>query len=86
MKQNYFDRMAATWGNDVARWLKHQHLSRAEAKEQGGHERRVRKTITLSFSVGKTESRKQAERKAQNILRRPKHQDRQNNQRRGIGV
>ena len=95
MDQDYFHKMAASWGNDVARSLKLKHAWHMDAESQAERERgereKRRKTITLSFSIGQSESPKQAENEAQKILRRAKQRPnftpRQNIQRsRGIRI
>lgn len=95
MVQNYFKKMAAFWGNDVARSLKHQHSWRMETERQAEKERaereKPRKVIKLSLHVG-SESAEQTKTEAQKILRRSKFirrdiPSRQTNQRsRGIRI
>jgi conjugative relaxase-like TrwC/TraI family protein len=102
MAQNYFHRLAAAWGNEVARSLKAEHSSRIEAERQAEEKQREREagelqqreTIKESLRQKQGESAPQTETEAQKILRRSKlirrSQDfarRQNIQRgRGIGI
>lgn len=100
MAQNYFHKLAAAWGNDVARFIEKEHSWRMETEQQAEEKQRERearelqqlKTIKESLHQNQGESAKQTD--AQKILRRSKiirrGQDfarRQNIQRgRGIGI
>ena len=102
MAQNYFHKLAAAWGNDVARSLKAEHSGRMEMERQAEEKQREREacelqkreTIKESLRQKQGESAPQTETEAQKILRRSKFirrsQDsarRQNIQRgRGIGI
>jgi hypothetical protein len=102
MAQNYFHKLAAAWGNDVARSLKAEHSGRMETERQAEEKQREREAGELKQSEAvktspraqQSESVKQTETDAQKILRRSKFirrgQDftrRQNIQRgRGIGI
>jgi conjugative relaxase-like TrwC/TraI family protein len=102
MAQNYFHKLAATWGNDVARSLKAEHSGRMEMERQAEEKQREREagelqkreTIKESLRQKQGESAPQTETDAQKTLRRAKFirrsQDfarRQNIQRgRGIGI
>lgn len=102
MAQNYFHKLAAAWGNEVARDLKAEHSERMEIERQAEEARRERETgelkqreaVKTSPREQQSESVKQTETDAQKILRRAKFirrsQDfarRQNIQRsRGIGI
>jgi hypothetical protein len=78
--QNYFHKMAAAWGNDVARALKSEHSWRMETERQTEESQREREasklkrreTIKESLHQKQGESAKQTETDAQKILRRSK--------------
>jgi conjugative relaxase-like TrwC/TraI family protein len=102
MAQNYFHKLAAAWGNDVARFIEKEHSWRMETEQQAEEKQRERearelqqlKTIKESLPQNQGESAKQTETDAQKISRRSniirRSQDfarRQNIQRgRGIGI
>jgi conjugative relaxase-like TrwC/TraI family protein len=102
MAQNYFHKLAAAWGNDVARFIEREHSWRIETGRQTEEKQREREarelqqleTIKESLHQKQGESAKQTETDAQKILRRSKFirrghdfARRQNIQRgRGIGI
>jgi len=81
MAQNYFYKLAAAWGNEVARDLKAEHSSRIEAERQAGEKQREREAGELpqSETIKDSPLQKQGESApqktetdAQKILRRAK--------------
>ena len=100
MAQNYFHKMAAAWGNDVARFIEKEHSWRMETERQTEEKQREREARelqqleTIKESLHQKQGEQQTETDAQKILRRSKiirrGQDfarRQNIQRgRGIGI
>jgi uncharacterized protein (DUF1697 family) len=100
MAQNYFHKMAAAWGNEVASALKTEHSWRMETEQQAEEKQREREARelqqlkTIKESLHQKQGEQQTETDAQKILRRSKiirrSQDfarRQNIQRgRGMGI
>jgi conjugative relaxase-like TrwC/TraI family protein len=100
MAQNYFHKVAAAWGNDVARFIEREHSWRMETERQTEEKQREREAIelqqlkTIKESLRQKQGEQQTETDAQKIVRRSKFirrgQDfarRQNIQRgRGIGI
>jgi hypothetical protein len=100
MAQNYFHKLAAAWGNDVARFIEKEHSWRMETEWQAGekqHEREARELQqleTIKESLHQKQGEQQTKTDAQKILRRSKfvrrgHEfaRRQNIQRgRGMGI
>jgi len=80
MAQNYFHKLAAAWGNDVAHFIEKEHSQRMETEQQAEEKKRERearelqqlKTIKESLHQKQGESAKQTETDAQKILRRSK--------------
>lgn len=100
MAQNYFHKLAAAWGNDVARFIEKEHSWRMETERQTEEKQREREARelqqleTIKASLHQKQGESAAQTDAQKILRRSKiirrGQDfarRQNIQRgRGIGI
>ena len=80
MAQNYFHKLAAAWGNDVAHFIEKEHSWRVETEQQAEEKQREREarelqqleTIKESLHQKQGESAKQTETDAQKILRRSK--------------
>jgi conjugative relaxase-like TrwC/TraI family protein len=100
MAQNYFHKMAAAWGNDVARFIEKEHSWRMETEQQAEEKQREREArelqqlTTIKEPLHQKQGEQQIETDAQKILRRSKFiwrgrdfARRQNIQRgRGIGI
>jgi hypothetical protein len=78
MAQNYFHKMAAAWGNDVARFIEREHSWRMETERQTEEKQREREARelqqleTIKESLRQKQGEQQTETDAQKILRRSK--------------
>jgi hypothetical protein len=100
MAQNYFHKLAAAWGNNVAHFIEKEHSQRMETEQQAEEKKREREARelqqlkTVKESLHQKQGGQQTETDAQKILRRSKiirrghdFARRQNIQRRrGIGI
>jgi hypothetical protein len=78
MAQNYFHKLAAAWGNDVARFIEREHSWRMEAERQTEEKQREREARelqqlkTIKESLHQAQGKQQTDPAAQKILRRSK--------------
>jgi conjugative relaxase-like TrwC/TraI family protein len=78
MAQNYFYKLAAAWGKDVARFIEREHSGRMETERQTEEKQREREARelqqlkTIKESLHQAQGKQQTDPAAQKILRRSK--------------